>query len=176
MPPRNITPSSYIGPQVRKFRIERGWSQQKLADRLRALGAERTGWSQTKINKLERGKLTRVLVDDVFELALALDVSPLYLLTPTEAFDEQGNAFKVALGGRVSQWPREVRQWIRGVQPLGDYASAAEGQRGHQFYLLGSQPYSEWGQLVKAGEYAKRMADFAFAFSPDESQEEGSDG
>ena len=118
MPIRNITPSSYVGPQVRKWRERKGWSQQDLADRLRELGAEHTGWSQTKVHKLEAGKLTRVLVDDVFELALALDVSPLYLLTPLEGHDEQENAFKVWLGGKVDRWPREVRQWIRGVRPI----------------------------------------------------------
>jgi transcriptional regulator with XRE-family HTH domain len=179
MPPRNITPSSYVGSQVRKFRKSRGWTQQRLAERLRELGAESTGWSQTKINKLERGKLTRVLVDDVFELALALDVSPLYLLTPTQPFDEQENALKVWLGGQVARWPREVRQWIRGARPilsLADYRSDEEAERGHRFYLLESPPTSEWDQLVKAGEYAKRMAGFAFAFSPDESQEEEPDG
>jgi transcriptional regulator with XRE-family HTH domain len=168
-----------VGPQVRKFRKARGWSQQALADRLHELGAGSTGWSQTKINKLERARLTRVLVDDVFELALALDVSPMYLLTPTEPFDGQGNAFKVSLGGRVTRWPREVRQWIRGARPilsLGDYRNDQEAQRGQRFYLLDSQSYSEWDHLVKAGEYAKRMAGFALVLTPDDSEEGEPDG
>lgn len=71
-----------------------------LADRLHELGMKHTGWSQTKIHKLEAGKLTRVLVDDVFELALALDISPLYLLTPLEGHGEDGNPLKVWLGAR----------------------------------------------------------------------------
>jgi transcriptional regulator with XRE-family HTH domain len=174
MPIRNITPSSYVGLQVRKFRSARGWSQQKLADRLHELGAKSTGWSQTKINKLERGRLTRVLVDDVIELALALDVSPLYLLTPTSAHDEQGNTFKVWLGGKVDHWPREVRQWIRGVRPilnLGDYRSDEEAQRGQRFYLLESPPPSEWDQLAKVGQYAKRMSGFPLALEEDEDGE-----
>jgi transcriptional regulator with XRE-family HTH domain len=176
MPIRNITPSSYVGPQTRKFRTARGWSQQKLADRLRELGAETTGWSQTKINKLERGRLTRVLVDDVFELALALDVSPLYLLTPTQPFDEEENAFKVWLGGRVAHWPSEVRQWIRGVRPilsLGDYPSDEEAERGHRFYVLESPPASEWSQIEKAGEYAKRMSGLRVALQPAEDEDGG---
>jgi transcriptional regulator with XRE-family HTH domain len=179
MPPRNITPSSYVGPQVRKFRRKRAWTQQDLADRLEEIGAKSTGWSQTKVNKLERGRLTRVLVDDVFELALALDVSPLYLLTPTEAFDEQENAYKVLVGGQVAAWPREVRQWIRGVRPilgLSLYRSDEDAREGHNFYLLRSQPHSEWNQLVKTGEIAKQMVGVAFALTSDESQEEEPDG
>jgi len=179
MPIRNITPSSYVGPQVLKFRKQRGWTQQQLVDRLRELGAKQTGWTQTKVHKLEVGKLTRVLVDDVFELAIALDVTPIYLLTPLEGHDEQGNTFKVWLGGKVDHWPREVRQWIRGVQPilgLGDYRSDEEAQRGQRFYLLESQSFSEWEQIVKAGEYAKRMRGFAMALSPKPSDEENPDG
>jgi transcriptional regulator with XRE-family HTH domain len=172
MPIRNITPSSYVGPQVRKFRDRKGWSQEELADRLDQLGAKATGkWSQTKVHKLEAGKLARVLVDDVFELALALDVSPLYLLTPTQAFDEQENALKVWLGGKVTRWPSEVRQWVRGVRPilgLVDYRSNEEAERGYRFYLLESPPPSEWAEIEKAGEYAKDMSGLRVALQPGE--------
>jgi transcriptional regulator with XRE-family HTH domain len=163
MPPRTITPSNYVGRQVRRFRTKRGWTQQALAHRLHELGAESTGWSQTKINKLERGKLTRVLVDDVFELALALDVSPLYLLTPLEGFDEQDNALKVWLGGKVARWPREVRQWVRGVRPilgLGDYADDEAARSGQRFYLLESQPLSELRLIAEAGKEGDRIGGF----------------
>jgi hypothetical protein len=102
-----------------------------------------TGWSQTKIHKFEAGKLTRVLVDDVFEVALALDISPLYLLTPLEGHDEDGNALKVWLGapaahkntagGRVrvypSYSPRDLRQWARGVRPLLTSATTARTKK-----------------------------------------------
>jgi transcriptional regulator with XRE-family HTH domain len=161
MPPRNITPSSYVGSQVRKFRTKRGWTQQALAKRLHELGAESTGWSQTKINKLERGRLTRVLVDDVFELALALDVSPLYLLTPLEGFDERDNALKVWLGGKVARWPREVRQWVRGVRPilgLDDYHDDEAARSGQRFYLLESQPLSELLLIAESGKRARKVS------------------
>jgi transcriptional regulator with XRE-family HTH domain len=169
MPPRSITPSSYVGPQVREFRQRRGWSQQQLANRLRQLGAQQTGWSQTKIHKLESGKLTRVLVDDVFELALALDVSPLYLLTPQASFDADENALQVWLGGKISRWPRDVRQWIRGVKPvlhLGDYRSDEEAQIGHRFYLFESQSLGEWQLIRDCGEYAGRVMGSLAAVMP----------
>jgi transcriptional regulator with XRE-family HTH domain len=164
---RNITPSSYVGPQVRKWREQKGWSQERLAQRLHELGAAQTGWSQTKIHKLEAGKLTRVLVDDVFELALALDVSPLYLLTPLDGHDEAGNTFKVWLGGKVDHWPWVVRQWIRGVRPilgLGDYRSDDEARSGQRFYLLESQPFSEWKRIEECGKQARRIQGAAAAF------------
>jgi transcriptional regulator with XRE-family HTH domain len=188
MPPRLITPSSYVGPQVRKWRDRRGWSQQDLASRLVELGMTNTGWSQTKIHKLEAGKLTRVLVDDVFELAVALDVSPLYLLTPLEGHDEEGNAFKVWLGGRgehkdedggrvtvsLSRWPREVRQWIRGVRPIlsaGDYADDEAARSGQRFFLLESQPLSEWHLIAESARYAKRVSGVVTGLVGNESED-----
>jgi hypothetical protein len=119
-----------------------------------------TGWNQPKIAKLESGRLTKVLVDDVFELAVALDVSPLYLMTPTQSHDENGNAFKVWLGGKVVHWPREIRQWIRGVRPILDrtgYSDDEKAIRGQRFYLLDSQSLGEWKLIEDAGEYASRV-------------------
>jgi transcriptional regulator with XRE-family HTH domain len=178
MPIRNITPSSYVGPQVRKWRDKKGWSQQKLADRLGELGIPR--WSQTKIHKLEADKLAGVLVDDVFALAVALDVSPLYLLTPLEGHDENGNAFKVWLGahgehedtagGRVHVYPSYepwvVRQWVRGIRPilnLGDSRDDERARSGQRFYLLESQPFSEWTRIEECGKQARRIKGAAAA-------------
>jgi transcriptional regulator with XRE-family HTH domain len=175
VPIRYITPSSYVGPQVRRWRDEKGWSQKQLADRLHELGNEHTGWSQTKIHKLEAGKLTRVLVDDVFELALALDVSPLYLLTPLAGHDDEGNAYKVWLGGKLTHWPWVVRQWIRGVRPIlsrGDYRDDEDARKGQRFYLLESQPLSEWSRIAESGNYAKRVSGLVTDLVDDESEEE----
>jgi transcriptional regulator with XRE-family HTH domain len=160
---------------VRYWRDRKGWSQQKLVNRLHELGAEQTGWSQTKIHKLEAGKLTRVLVDDVFELALALDVSPLYLLTPLEGHDEDGNAFKVWLGGKITHWPWVVRQWIRGVRPilsLGDYRNDEAARTGQRFYLLESQPLSEWSRIAESGNYAKRVSGVVTELVNEESEDD----
>jgi transcriptional regulator with XRE-family HTH domain len=160
MPPRAFTPSSYVGRQVRHFRAIRGMSQQRLADRLAELGVP--GWSQTKITKIEQDK-QQVLVDDLFALALALDVSPLYLLTPRPGYDEEDNALMVAIdGGKVARWPRDVRQWIRGVRPLlnrGDYRDDDAAAEGRRFYLLGSQPLSEWHLIAESEKQARRISE-----------------
>jgi transcriptional regulator with XRE-family HTH domain len=161
MPTRNITPSSYVGPQVRHFRKQKSLTQQGLVDRLHELGMKETGWNQPKVAKLESGKLTQVLVDDVFELAVALDVSPIYLMTPTRGDDGEGNTFKVWLGGKISRWPHEARQWIRGVHPILhrlDYQTDEDAIRGQRFYLADSQSLGEWKRIADASEYAGRVS------------------
>jgi transcriptional regulator with XRE-family HTH domain len=161
MPLRNITPGSYVGLQVHRFRRRKGWSQQALVDRLRELGITTSGWDQTKVHKLETGKLKRVLVDDVFELAAALDVSPLYLMTPTQGFDDDDNALKVWIGGKLARWPRDVRQWVRGVRPLlglGDYADDESASAGQRFYLFESQSLNEWALIRESGTQAGRVS------------------
>ena len=132
----------------------------------------KTGWSQTKIHKLESGRATQVLVDDVFELAVALDVSPLYLLTPVEPFDGDAKAFKVCFGQRLSFWPRDVRAWIRGVRPLlhlRNYRTNDDAEAGRRHYLLDSQPQSEWLRIIEAGDYGRRaIAALAALMPPDD--------
>jgi hypothetical protein len=100
-----------------------------------------------------------------------VDVSPLYLLAPTVGFDEDENAFKVWLGGKVSHWPGEVRQWMRGVRPiLGSqwYRSDEAASEGWRFYLLGSQPWSEWRRIQEAGKKADEIMGTALTFAPSE--------
>lgn len=171
VPPRAFTPSSYAGRQVRHFRVRRGWSQKRLADRLSELGA--TGWSQTKIHKLEQDK-QQVLVDDLCALALALDVSPLYLLTPLEGFDEDENALMVGVGGKVLRWPRDVRQWVRGVRPLlglVDYPDDEEARSGQRFYLVESQPLSELQLIAESGKRAGKVSELVTELA--EEQDDG---
>jgi transcriptional regulator with XRE-family HTH domain len=143
--PRHITPSSYVGLQVRHFRTKKGWTQQQLADRLHQLGMKQTGWSQPKIAKLEKGRLTQILVDDVFELAVALDVSPIYLLTPIR--DDDGEThLKVWLGGEASYWAPQVREWIRGTRMLlssVDYKNDEAFHEAQRFFHLLSPPVGD---------------------------------
>lgn len=197
---RSFTASSYVAAQVKNIRARRRWSQQKLADRLAELFSEPPSWverldpkdprarkptatelpsktwTQSRVAKLERGALRQITVDDLLELALALDVSPLYLLTPAlepheserkERWSllnpEENDVFKVGVGHPrygPSWWPRDVRQWIRGVKPLlhsGDYRTDEEATTGQRFYLVDSQPLSEWNLIAESGERGKRM-------------------
>jgi transcriptional regulator with XRE-family HTH domain len=175
MPGRAITPSGYVGANVRKFRTQRGWGQQKLVDRLHELGVTETGWDQPKIHRLETGKRQKVSLEDVFELALALDVSPLHLMTPMQAHDEDGNSLEVWLGGDVSLLPHDARQWIRGVRPALPrvrYASKEEAEAGHRFYLVDSQPISEWSLIAASGKYASRVQKSLEVLKPSEEDDD----
>jgi transcriptional regulator with XRE-family HTH domain len=172
---RAITPSGYVGPNVRKFRKQRGWAQQDLVDRLHQLGVRETGWDQPKIHRLETGKRQKVSLEDLFELALALDVSPLHLMTPAEAHDEDGNAFEVWVGGDNSLLPRDARQWIRGVRPAlprRKYTSDEKAGAGHRFYLIESQSLGEWGLIAETGKYASRIQESLAVLAPSDDEEQ----
>ena len=209
MPIRHFTASSYVAAQVKNIRSRRGWSQQKLADRLSELLTEvppwramldpkdprapkpratksQAKWTQTRIAKLERGAL-KIMVDDLLELALALDVSPLYLLTPALEPHERdretrwsflrprkNDVFKVSLGGTISGWPHEVRQWIRGSRPMLSslaYRTDEAAAAGRRFYLVDSQPLGEWELIRKAGNYAAQVQGSLAALAPADDDE-----
>ena len=163
------TPSDFVGANVRHFRERHGWRQRQLVERLHELGVTTTGWNQVKVHRLETGKTQRVTLEDLFELAL--DVSPLQLMVP---HGDEAARVKVWIGGTVSRWPHEVKQWIRGVRPLlhrGDYRSDEEAEAGRRFYLIDSQPLSEWGLIKQAGAAAEDMRMLLGMLTP--SEEEG---
>jgi transcriptional regulator with XRE-family HTH domain len=62
-----------VGRNVRAARIERGMTQERFA--------EVSGFSQQYISDLERGRRNPTIVS-LHELAQALDVTPVQLLTP----------------------------------------------------------------------------------------------
>ena len=62
-----------VGRNVRVARVERGMTQERLADV--------SGFSQQYISDLERGRRNPTIVS-LYELAQALSVTPIELLTP----------------------------------------------------------------------------------------------
>jgi len=64
-----------VGRNVRRIRGERGMTQERFA--------ERSGFSQQYISDLERGRRNPTIVS-LFELAQALDITPVDLLTCRE--------------------------------------------------------------------------------------------
>jgi transcriptional regulator with XRE-family HTH domain len=62
-----------VGRNVRAARVERGMTQERLADV--------SGFSQQYISDLERGRRNPTIVS-LYELAQALSVTPIKLLTP----------------------------------------------------------------------------------------------
>lgn len=189
MPIRAFPASTYVAAQTKNIRERRGWSQQQLADRLTELltgtppeiygqddlrrrpaviRSRQRKWTQSRIAKLERGRL-KPGVDDLLELALALDVSPLVLITPMLEPNnrekdwallrpEENDVFAMSFGSDsdIAYWPSNVRQWIHGAKPLlsrNDYRTDGEAVAGHRFYMQ-SQPENE---LQKAAETADEL-------------------
>ena len=62
-----------VGEKVRRYRLERGLTQEAFADR--------SGFSQQYISDLERGRRNPTVVS-LFELAQALGVTPADLVQP----------------------------------------------------------------------------------------------
>jgi transcriptional regulator with XRE-family HTH domain len=207
VPIKNFPVSDYVAAQVKNIRKRRRWSQQDLADRLSELlagpppeifkedderrrSAESRAalprkWTQTRVAKLERGALKRVSVDDVLELALGLDVSPLVLMTPTLEPQDKAeswsllrpgpeDSFRVALGGEAFT-ARDVRQWIRGVNPLLGalaYRTNEDAMAGRLFYFVESQPLSEVDLIKEAGDYTEQILGMRALLSPSEEKDD----
>jgi transcriptional regulator with XRE-family HTH domain len=140
------TPSQVVGHEVRALRKKREWSQQRLAERLKELGT--VGWGQSKIAKLETGKVRRISIEDVYELATALDVAPIYLLAPRNVHDTSGKPpLKVRVAPRITRFPQQVRPWVEGELPLlnaGDYRTDEDALDGRKFFWFDSRPIDEW--------------------------------
>jgi len=196
-PPEAWRPSELVGLNVKRLREQRGWSQQKLVDRLNEVltdtppwaielyearerdpnrpkdsrerrprdpesQSEPSTWTQSKIARLENRKLQKVRIEEAIELALALDVSPLFLMAAGE--DESGAPLRIRLSPSKYARPRDLRAWIRGGRPMlsrGDYRTDAEAMAGIHFYAIESQSgedrvSSELQKDAEAGEELRR--------------------
>ena len=95
--------------RIRELRLQRGMTQQGLADRLNQLGAHT---DRTAVAKVENGNRELSLVE-AFQYAHALHVAPVHLFVPTDS-DEP-----IEIGPNLRASPYDVRAWIRGGRPLG---------------------------------------------------------
>ena len=137
-----MTPSEVVSSQLRALRGKRGWKQEELAARLEQLGMP--GWRQSKIAKIENGQVKRLPLEDVFELALALDVAPVYLLVPPSE--------QMRFGPKLTRWPQQVRRWLDGSRPLlgrVDYKTDEEAGAGWQFFFFGSRPLGDLRKVLE---------------------------
>lgn len=67
----NLNASAALGKKVRELRVERGWSQEKLA--------AVTGLHRTYIGGIERGE-RNVSLQNILQIARALDTTPSVLV------------------------------------------------------------------------------------------------
>lgn len=101
-----------FGRRVREVRERRGWSQGELAERVTI--------DRTTLNKIERGSRGDVSLTQMFAFALALEISPLYLITPTGADDPV-----LVTNNREPMAAADLRAWIRGGLLPGQDATEA---------------------------------------------------
>jgi transcriptional regulator with XRE-family HTH domain len=121
--------------------------------RPRRPNTEPSNWTQVKVARLEKGKVRRVSLEEVFELAMALDVAPVLLMAYGQ--DESGVPLRIRLSPTKFAWPREMRSWIRGAHPILSsiaYRTDADAMAGIHFYAVGSQALGELEQDAEKGE------------------------
>jgi transcriptional regulator with XRE-family HTH domain len=136
----SLAPSRIIGRRVREQREGRGWSQDRLARDLAELGVH---IGQTGVARLEKAGpgARRVTQEDLYALALVLDVPPLWLQLPSE--DERVEI--VHVGGERGQEELDfpygpepgrvkVRRYRRGGGPL------VEGRDRVRAWIVGRRP------------------------------------
>lgn len=145
------SPSEYVGQQVRVFRERRRWRQADLVAQLEELGFH--GWRQSKVAKIENGQAKRIPLEDVFELAVALGCSPLYLFTPDTGDDG------VRLGSRHERMPLVFRQWVRGAATFFRYRTEDEQREAEKRYFFEFQPASEWWAYRANAEFARALTE-----------------
>ena len=99
----NLTPDQVVADQIRALRDKHGISQQQLAEMI--------GETQSTIARIESGQRT-ISITDLFRLAAALDVAPVYLLAG------QFNGGRVPVRAGVQLAPADAHEWIVGEKPL----------------------------------------------------------
>jgi transcriptional regulator with XRE-family HTH domain len=97
-----LTPAAIFARRVNEIRQLRGLTQTELARRVNI--------DRTTLNKIERGARGDVSISQLFAFAEALEIAPVYLISPRRT-DEN-----VELGGRTVSG-REARAWVRGTPP-----------------------------------------------------------
>jgi transcriptional regulator with XRE-family HTH domain len=107
---------------VRAVRKARGWSAEKLASEVAALGIP---WTRTVVAKLETRRRPGVSVAELFALAYVLRVAPIDLLVPAEL----GDAEPYVVADDVTTTARKARGWIAGVDFLAEPESRVELNR-----------------------------------------------
>jgi transcriptional regulator with XRE-family HTH domain len=113
---KTVTVGQVFARRLSEIRQARGWSQQRLADELEAVGVT---MDRAAIAKIERGRdahqrdrARRVSIEELFAFAVALGVSPLTLLLGIE------DTTNVAVSRDVVLPAVFVTPWLVGQLPL----------------------------------------------------------
>jgi transcriptional regulator with XRE-family HTH domain len=128
----NLTPSQVVADQIKDRREAQGMSQQQLGELI--------GETQSTIARMESGA-RKISVDELFKVAVALDVAPVHLL---------GAGFRgdsVPLKGKLRLPPMAARAWIRGHAPIPGVSHALDAV---QRFMLVNIPRDEADALISS--------------------------
>lgn len=114
--------SRRVADNIRELRRKRGLTLQELSEQLTAAGRPIVPSGVGKIEQVKSEGARRVDVDDLVALALALDVSPVRLLLPATADEDEA----VELTEQVKVSKRGAWQWARGEKSLYDVTAPRE--------------------------------------------------
>lgn len=98
-----------VSHRIKELRKKRGWSAAKLAEACKDVGAPEL--NRPVIANIESRRRKTVTLEEVFTLALVLDVAPIHLFMPVDEV-ENHDLYEVAPD---SVWPlKKAREWARG--------------------------------------------------------------
>lgn len=106
-------PTRLIAERVKALRGRLGWTGQRLAEEMTNVGV---GWDRSVVANLEAGRRRFVTIDELFALALVLQVAPVHLLVPPGMADKD----PIAVTPTLPMPAYLVRRWIRGSATIGD--------------------------------------------------------
>jgi transcriptional regulator with XRE-family HTH domain len=154
----SLTPGEVFALRLHELRTKKGWSQQRLSDRLAELGlhVHRATLSQYEWGE-SRSK--NVPLEHVIAIAVALGVSPMHLFVPF-------NNKELRVTPRYSVPPVVARQWVRGQTFIGYYPSGeGAAAAGATSFEVNADPY---GRTLLSD-----VSDYRFYFEqvPPEEQE-----
>jgi transcriptional regulator with XRE-family HTH domain len=131
-------PSEIFAEQIRLQRARKGWTQKQLAARLGTLGF---AVHQSTVGKWEAGE-RRIALDEALAISIALDVALSHMIAGSYS-ELAYRRPAIALSRKTPPVsPRQLRQCIRGQQPLW-------GQDERRYF--GEVARDEWLALQRGG-------------------------
>jgi transcriptional regulator with XRE-family HTH domain len=113
-----LTPQNAFRQQLKALREKRGWSQERLAEKVTELG---TPMDQRVVSNIESGTRQDISLDEAFVIAAALNVPPPLLWLPLGAED------RVEITAKSKIHPHLALKWFTGRAPLATTAQKAIG-------------------------------------------------
>ena len=107
-----VAPTQAVAGRVREVRDRRRMSAARLADEMTRVGIR---WDRNTVAKLETGRRANVSVAELLALAVVLDVAPVHLLVPPDAWDDEGGEQLYQITPTRAEPASTVRAWVRGM-------------------------------------------------------------